>query len=224
VVRLAAEDSWPPYSDGQGKGLSHDLVKAAFKAVKHDVKVSVMPYARVEYLVQSGQFNGGFNVTRQESTESLFLFGKQSLLKAPASFFFNASDKTVYKSYDDIPDGTRIGLILGYEYGDIYQKNRERFKEVRVSKQHQIIRMLISGRIDAAIMFDEVAAYTLREKLSLKSDAIVKGFKNHVSDIYLAFSLKHPMSGVYSERLDAGLKRLRASGEYGRIVQQHLGR
>ncbi len=224
VVRLAAEDSWPPYSDGEGQGLSHDLVKAAFDVLDTDVETHVMPYSRVEHLIQSGQFNGGFNVTRQESTESLFHFGQEPLLTAPASFFFSPKSKTVYRSYEDIPDGTRIGLILGYEYGDIFQKNRARFQEIRVSKQQQIIRMLISGRIDAAIMFDEVAAHTLVEKLDLDAQAIVKGFQNHVSDIYVAFSLKDPMSGIFSERLDSGLRQLRESGAYEAIENRHLAR
>ena len=30
VIRIAAEDNWPPFSDEKGKGLSAQLVSAAF--------------------------------------------------------------------------------------------------------------------------------------------------------------------------------------------------
>jgi len=51
IVRLAAENSWAPYSDERGEGLSNRLVKAAYAAVGLDAKISVMPYARVEHQV-----------------------------------------------------------------------------------------------------------------------------------------------------------------------------
>jgi len=220
-VSLVAEDSWPPYSDSQGRGLSNELVSAAYNLVGIETQIAVMPYARVEHQVQAGKFDGGFNVTRQASTEELFVFGQQPLLSAPASFFFRRAEGQTYSSYEDVPDGIKIGLIIGYEYGDIYQQNKHRFVEIRVSQQQQIIRMLMAGRIDAAIMFDEVAAYNLR-RMGLETDRIDKAFQNHVSEIYVGFSLKNDRSAHYAERLDKGLLNLKASGEYQKIVDRHF--
>ncbi len=221
TVRLAAENSWAPYSDERGEGLSNRLVKAAYAAVGYEVDISVMPYARVEYQVLNGVSDGGFNVTRQASTEDLFLFGRVPLLKAAASFYFSREHAKAFESYDALPDGTRIGLILGYEYGDIYQANRHRFIETRVSYQYQLIRMLLAGRIDAAIMFDEVAKFTLAE-MQLPKGSLQQGFQNHVSDIYVAFSPNNPSAQNLSERLDKGLSLLKESGEYRRLYTETL--
>lgn len=220
-VQLAVENSWPPYSDVNGQGLSTDLVSAAYRAVGARVTVKVLPYARVEESIQAGLVDGGYNVTRQSSTEDVFLFGSEVLLTAAASIYVNVGGGANYKSYDDIPSGARIGLIIGYEYGDIYQQNSHRFNEVRVSTQSQLIKMIKAGRIDMAIMFDEVAAYTLRE-LGLPMDAIDKSFLNHISDIYVGFSLKRASSSHYAELLDKGLRLLRETGEYQTLVELTL--
>jgi len=221
-VQLVTENSWPPYSDVNGQGLSTDLVTAAYRAVGQRVAVEAMPYARAEQQIRAGLTDGGYNVTRQASTEDLFLFGQEVLLTAPASFYVNAGGGANYKSYDDIPTGVHIGLIIGYDYGDIYQEHAHRFEEVRVSKQSQLIKMVKAGRIDAAIMFDRVADYTLRE-LDLPVDAIDKSFQNHVSNIYVAFSLKRASSSHHAELLDEGLRLLHKTGEYQTLVEQSLG-
>jgi len=141
------------------------------------------------------------------------------LLSAAASFYFSQAHGKVFESYDTLPNGTRVGLIIGYEYGNIYQTNRHRFTETRVSYQHQLIRMLLAGRIDAVIMFDEVAKFTLAE-MQLAKGSLQQGFQNHVSDIYVAFSPNNPSAPYLSERLDKGLNLLKESGEYQRIFTE----
>ena len=78
-------------------------------------------------------------------------------------FTFKRGESDRYKSIDDIPDGAAMGLIIGYEYGNDYDRLRHKFREHRVSSQFQIIQMLLLGRIDAAIMFEEIAEYTLKK-------------------------------------------------------------
>src|SRR5690606_11809083 len=160
-LRLGVEDSWPPFAGADGDGLSTRLVKAAFARVGREVDINVYPYARVLHLVQAGELHGGYNVTRQHNTEQLFLFGKMPLLRASTSFFYRRGREKDYTHISQVPDGTRIGLIIDYEYGDAFEEHRHRFVEHRVTRQEQIIQLLLLGRIDMAIMFDKVAAYTL---------------------------------------------------------------
>jgi polar amino acid transport system substrate-binding protein len=87
-----------------------------------------------------------------------------------------------YKALADIPDGTLVGLIIDYEYGDKFE---HRFKQIRVSSQEQIINMLKVGRLDSAILFDAVASFTLKS-MRLEPTDILKGPINHTSDIYVA--------------------------------------
>lgn len=216
ILHLGAENSWPPYSDSNGQGISTQLIKAAFAQSGIQLDFQVLPYARVLHDLEVGKIDGGYNVTLQQTTANRFVFGKIPLVVAESYWFFMPGKHPDIKTIDKIPRDFRVGVILDYEYGDNYEKYRHRFKEVRVSQQAQIIKMLRQGRLDAAVMFDKEEEYTLR-KMSLPSDLLEKRFLNHRGGVYLAFSRQNPQASKYASILDEGLLRIIASGEYEHI-------
>ncbi|WP_416305917.1 substrate-binding periplasmic protein [Neptunicella sp. SCSIO 80796] len=187
IVTLAAEDSWPPYANEQGEGISHNIIQSAFNAVGIKVKFVVAPYARALRLTEQGQVHGCFNVTKQSTTLRKFRFGDQKLFDAPVSFYFNKASLLHFDRVEHAPDGMTVGVIIGYEYGDIYLKQSHRFTEVKVSNQKQLIGLLRAGKVQTAIMFDKVAEYTLQQ-MGLPENVIVKGPASEPSEIFVAFS------------------------------------
>lgn len=223
IIHLGVEDGWPPYADYQGKGLSTEIVKAAFAAVGQKVVISVKPYARVLRDVEAGHLDGGYNVTRQASTERRFIFGYYPILTANASFYYAADRPHAYQTARDIPSKARVASIIDYEYGDTYESQRERFREVSVARQNQIIRMLLAHRVDVAVMFDRVVEYTLVD-MNLPPDILSQGAVINASDVYVAFSLKNPESKKYAALLDEGLLKIRESGVYENLMQGFVAR
>ena len=202
-ITLAAESSWPPYSDKNGNGISKDIIQAAYNSVNVDVEFIVVPYARALKMTQLGQVDGAFNVTKQASTIDTFNFGNTAIFQASASFYYHNDYTMNFISTNEIPNKTSVGVIIGYEYGDNYDANKSRFSEIKVANQTQLIELLRKKRIDVAIMFDEVAKSKLK-KMRLSLDAIKKGEINHTSDIYVAFSkLKDTKKAM--KLLDKGL-------------------
>lgn len=207
TVLLAAENSWPPFAKSDGEGISKSIIEKAYAYSGVDVQFVVVPYARALNMAEAGEVDGAFNVSKQGSTEAKFLFGKEPLLRVSASFYYSPSSKLDYESVSEIPNGTKIATILGYEYGDLYTKNQARFTESRVATQQQIVKLLLSGRVDMAIMFDEVASYTI-EEMGYEQSVLRKGALNHTSEIYVAFNKK--LKGSEKVRkLDLGLKAIR---------------
>lgn len=219
VLRIGAEDSWPPYVDGLGQGLSTDIVKAAFAAVGVEVTIEAKPYARVLRELEAGQLDAGYNVVPQTSTEPRFIFGEVPLLTATVSFYYVPNAVKPYQSVADIPTGTTIASIIDYEYGDQYEAHRSRFREYKVMRQSQIIRMLVGGRVEVAVLYDRVAAYTLN-RMELPPDTLVRGALHQTSDVYVAFSRKNPRSKEYAALLDEGLRIIRKNGVYDQILNQ----
>ena len=219
-VVLAVEDSWPPYAGPNGQGIATDIIEKALAEVGIRLFTKVLPYARVLDEVERGLVVGGYNVTRQDSTNQLFLFGQQAILTASASLYFSANNVQAkqYNTISDIPKGTRMGLIIDYEYGDLFEQHRDKFEEVRVSSQEQIINMLRLGRIDSAILFDAVASYTLKS-MKLSEDTILKGPINHTSNIFVAFSRSHKQAKYFSDKLDQGLVKIKKSGQYSELLR-----
>lgn len=216
-ILIAAEDSWPPYSDSAGQGISYNLVSAALALVGHDIAIDVVPYARALHYTEIGKVHACWNVTRQPSTEALFYFGQQPLLRAQASYYYPKGAARDFSGPASIPDGVRIGVIIDYEYGEQYTSHQHRFEQVSVPNQDQLIKMLLAHRIDAAIMFDEVAKYTLQE-MNLANDVIERGAANHISEIYVAFSRQYPQHQQLAADLDRGLQALKDSGRYKELI------
>ena len=86
-IKLAAENSWPPFSNETGEGISKDIIQRAFYHVGVEVEFIVVPYARALRMAQLGKVDGAFNVTKQKSTTDKFAFGKVPILQVKASFF-----------------------------------------------------------------------------------------------------------------------------------------
>lgn len=186
-IVLAVEDSWPPYSNENGDGISKEIVQRALNKAGYSVDFIAVPYARALLMTERGEVDGCFNVTKQADTQRRFDFGKEKLLSAAASYFYPHNSELAIHSPSDIPKRTTVALIIGYEYGDEYERIRQDVVEVRVSTQKQIIGLLKRNLVDMAIMFDEVAFYNL-DQLGMEHKDLKKGRINHISDIYVAFS------------------------------------
>jgi len=216
TLRIAAENSWPPYSDARGLGLSYRIVTEALKVVGHDIHIEVVPYARALRLADSGDADAVWNVTLDDSTRQRFHFGQQPLLRATGYFYYKRGNEKAYQSLVEVPDQTRIAVINDYEYGNTFVEQQQRFILIRVATQTQIVKLLQSGRADMAIMFEQVAQYTLQQ--SGQTEALSKGARNHVSDIYLAFNRNEPSSAQYARDLDHGLIEIQSNGTYQKIM------
>lgn len=220
-LSLAAENSWPPFADKLGNGISHRLIKAAFSQMNIQVTSVAVPYSRALMMAEKGSVDGVFNVTREVSTEQRFVFGNTPLFIANASFYQMKNAKNSVKNKWDLPKGSLIGVIKDFEYGDEFPTlvKQQQLKLLQVSTQEQLINLLLIGRLDAAIMFDLVAQHKLK-KMGV-TDAIVPMYLNHSSDIYLAFSKLNPASPRLAQQLDEGLAKLKSKGQYQSLLTIH---
>ncbi|QLE87861.1 amino acid ABC transporter substrate-binding protein [Shewanella sp. Scap07] len=214
-VKLAAEDNWAPFADQSGQGLSHQLINRAFSRMQVNVDSIIVPYARGLKMAQQGQVDGVFNLVKEQSTEHLFVFGQQPLFTASASFYQNNRHPLKVSTKHQLPAGTRIGIIEGYEYGDELI-HLDQLELLAVSNHNQLINLLLLNRIDAAIMYDQVAKQYL-QRMQVSRD-ISRQFHNHTGVVYLAFSKQNPDAQTLADTLDAGLLALKADGSYQQIM------
>ena len=218
VVSIAAEDNWPPFSDERGRGLSTAIVSAAYKLAGYQIKTIAVPYARALYYTEHNTTNGCWNVTRQRSTKQKFLFHEIPLFKAASSFYYFKTAKS-YQSVADIPDKAIVGVILGYEYGDLFEEHKARFQLVEVSNHEQLLALLNDDKLDLAIFFDDVLNYYL-ERLKRKDLQIVRGNLNYISEIFVAFNRDDLENKARAAALDHGLRLLHENGDYQKLLKQ----
>ena len=217
-ITLAAEDGWPPFADEFGSGISHNLIQHAFKQVNVEVSTIVVPYTRGLIMTERGTVDGVFNVTKEQSTQARFIFGKEPLFTVNASFFFANTQTVTAKSKWQLPLGSVVGIIDGYEYGDelLQLIDQRQLKIVKVNSQRQLINLLLVNRIDSAIMYDMVADVYI-EQMGVEQDIVAK-FMNHTSEIFVAFSKHNPQATELSLLLDKGLQQLKQQGHYQQLL------
>ncbi|NVK17825.1 MAG: transporter substrate-binding domain-containing protein [Methylocystaceae bacterium] len=191
---LAVEDSWPPFSKRDGSGLSNQIVQEAYETQNIKVDFVVAPYARQLVATEKGAYVGAFNVTKEPSTQEKFHFCEERLFKATTSYYVNEDAPLKARTYEELNSGEKIGVIIGYEYGPFIIANNK-VKKFRVSKQSNLIKMLLKKRLDAVLMFDAIAQYTLPQIQN--SHKIKRAFEGQHSDIYVAFSKKHDDAGYF---------------------------
>lgn len=218
ALTLAVEDAWEPYAKADGTGLSADIVRAALGAVGVEVTFEAIPYARLLQEVQAGKYVGGFNVAREPSREDAFLWGREMLFLARAHYYHCRSRLLAASSAEELQRGERVGVILGYEYGEKFHENQD-ITKVWGKRHDQLLRMLQAGRVDTVILFEKTANLFLHE-MNLHGE-VFAAFPSEPSKIYVAFSRQHPMAVHYMEKLDEGLARIKASGEYQAILEKY---
>lgn len=218
ALTLAVEDSWEPYANADGTGMSVEIVREAYRSVGMDVNFEVLPYARLLLEVKAGRYVGGFNVAREASRENDFLWGGEMLFLARAHYYQHVSRPLSARSSRELRHGERIGVIRGYEYGDLFHDN-DAIAKIWADRHDQIIRMLQIGRVDSVILFEKTANLFFRE-MHL-GEEILAAFPSEPSRIYVAFSRSHPLAGYYLGKLDEGLARIRANGTYQAIIDKY---
>jgi polar amino acid transport system substrate-binding protein len=216
IITIAAEDNWPPFSDEKGRGLSYTLVQAALRQSGYQLKTVVVPYARALYYTEHNMVDGCWNVTKQQSTSSRFLLHQVPLFRASSSFYYYKTAKT-FTSVAKIPDRTVVGVILGYEYGDEFEKHKQRFNLVEVSTHEQLVKLLRAEKLDVALFFDDVLSFYLKQ-WQLSDPLMIRGAENFVSELFIAFDKNNEQSQQKADALDQGLRQLQQSGEYQRLL------
>ncbi len=221
TITLGAEDDWIPYSRADGTGLANDIVVAAFKSVGIDVKFKVMPYNRILKLVEWGDLLGGFNVPLDEESKKKYILGNTPLYDAVSAYYQSKKRPLKAKNRDGLVNKERIGVVLGYGYGDHFLKAVERGDIIKDTSRSEKINLkkLAAGRIDATIIYDKTASVLLKE-LGLE-DRIEMAFQNETTPIFLAFSRKNPKGQYYADQLDKGLARIKKDGTYQRIMDAY---
>lgn len=87
IVQIAAENSWPPFSGRRGQGLSQQIAGEAFALSGYRLELTVVPYARALRLVDHGEVDGCWNVTRQANTQKRFHFGSEPAAASRCLFY-----------------------------------------------------------------------------------------------------------------------------------------
>jgi polar amino acid transport system substrate-binding protein len=211
-------------------GFLIELAETVFEKSGHTIEYSIVPWKRAKLGIINGIYDGIVGMTKNETTENLYAF--PTLEMTESRFCFYAASDSQWQ-YTGIPSlkNVRLGMINGYGYGaessplEKYLKNNINTNRVQaVSGGHpltQLIKMILLDRV-SVIVADSMAIDNDLIQLDYQSKLKKVGCLEDVDKIHIAFSVKNSQSNHYAQILSDGIKELKKTGEYDRIVDSYM--
>jgi polar amino acid transport system substrate-binding protein len=203
----------------RAEGAAVDTVRAIMDRLGHRVTIRVLPWTRALQMVRNGKADAIFTAYKNPERET-FLDYSEEILMAQEVFFYRrrGSDFQFDGNISSIREA-RIGIVSTISYGQVF----DRFKPVvRPAKANQLthnVQKLIKGRIDLLPSNRYVGEYTIGE-MGLKDR--VERLPQMIESVpsYIAFSKRRDL-GDLRRQFDEELGKMKVSGEYASILQQH---
>ena len=220
VFRIGAEDDWYPFTalrDGEVRGMSADLVRAAFAASDIRVELVPYPYSRCMELTRTGQLAACFNTSPDAEIRREFHLPQEPLFSDDILLWARNDNTRAITDLNDLV-GHKVAVTIGYEYGTTFD-SLAGVERVPVRRDLNGFRMLAHGRVEYSAAYRAIAHALFIDNPELAGQ-FAPVATLHRPQLYLSFSRHHPQASQLLQRYDAGMRRLRGDGGYERIVQR----
>lgn len=225
-IVVAAFEYPPIYQNGPDKGLSGDIVVAAFKAVDIDVDLRFFPVQRMVQTVSDGQAVCGIG--------GAVLFSSPEVApKVTVSSVVQYVTQTFMYDARRYPAGiayTDIGDMNGYGIGVLRGSGIMRFLEVTPSL-HLIpnnvhegsAKQLAMGRIDVWAIVDLTGMMFMRNIYPDEAANFRFTQPFNRGDVSVVFSKAMDPDNQYNDRFRRGLAAIKANGTYMQLMAKYYG-
>jgi ABC-type amino acid transport substrate-binding protein len=227
LLEIAVEDEADPWSRRDGSGYANDLVRAAFTAAGVDVTLHVMPYARCKQMAIEGTMPACVSMSANVLRPDPVTFSPAPLFVFASDYFVNRNRALSATQASDLPRGTTVGVVLGYEYPEsIYRLSREGVIVLDYSASETInLRKVVAGRLDAAMVnHDELKTVDYALKTAGVAGKVRSVFSAGSLPAFIGFSRKHPQASMAYDRYVRGTAIIATNGTAARIRDNWVSR
>jgi len=222
-VLIAVEDDASPWSLNDGTGYANDVVTAAFKAVNTTVELRVMPYARCKRMAMKGEVVACFSMSPSPEFEGTIQLSDKPLFTCYADYFYNVSTLSTLSHEEDLPKGTVVGTVIGYEYPETFIKMAQEGRVVMEESPSESINLkkLALGRIEFALVtHNETKSEEWLTKSAGVAGKVKVAFRSGILKSYIGFSTKHPSGDWARKQFNKGYDLIAADGTLASIQKQ----
>ncbi|WP_043307954.1 ABC transporter substrate-binding protein [Pseudomonas sp. ML96] len=223
VFRIGAEDDWYPFTalrDGEMRGMSVDLVRAAFAASDTRIELVPYPYSRCMELTRTGQLAACFNTSPDASIATEYRLPEEPLFSDDILLWARTADARPLADLQQLV-GRRVAVTIGYEYGTAFD-SLAGVERVPVRRDLNGFRMLAHGRVEYTAAYRGIANALFVEHPEL-AGAFAPVATLHQPQLFISFSRYHPQALQLMQRYDSGMRSLHRDGGYEQIIQRWNG-
>lgn len=223
---VAVEDDAAPWSMRDGKGYANDVVKAAFDAAGLPVTLAVVPYARCKDMVIKARAVACFNMAWVPELQGRVVFADKPLFSSKVQYFVGAEQAIEVAKPADLPKGTVLGVVNGFEYpASVYALRDQGVVRFDPSTSDDInLQKLALGRLKIALL---VNIHDIHPVPLILAQAKVTGkvkyaFDAGVNDAYIGFSVRHPQGAEALKAFNRGYQAISGNGTLARLNDKWL--
>lgn len=219
----AYTEEWAPYNyeeNGQVRGISTDILRAACSTAKLDCSIAIVPWARA-YKSASTEPNAlAYTTARKPSREHEFVWVGPILPRS--TWVYTREDGTAPPASAADLTKLRIGIVRGEaSEQDLLAAGVPASALIAQPSNVDVLRMMLAGGVDAMVDTEVAMQWSLK-KLGLSAHSVHQSFKlTDEGGYYYALNPGTPPKTV--EKLQTALDKLRASGQIQRITRRYLG-
>lgn len=207
------------------EGIFIGVLKAAFPSPEYTLSFVSAPFMRTFALAQEGKLTAITGIVKKPNRKLVHpkLFSMDSYActyTRPESVW--RYDPNDLSSLEDV----KIGMIRHYTSKSI-SKKFEKFEHNMVylnpgksSVEERLLRMIIGGRVDTGFL-PSISARYLIEKYNWQDKLRLSGCGSAIYSETIAFSAAHSKSQFYANKLDQTYLRMRANGEYLKLLESY---
>jgi len=218
-------NEWPPYygENLSKNGFISEIIRQSFLHSDYELKIAYFPWKRTVLLAKEGETCIGLYTFGNVTAERKKVFHYSDPLPGlEFSLIVNKDSKIKVNKLDDLK-GLRIGIGAGYKLTDEFEELRPSLSLVSATDEFQLVKMLIAGRVDGILTDPRVFSYLVSKENISENTAFHPIFMVHESDQYVAFSKANQDGERMTQVFNKGLKYLKKSGEFKKIVDLPLG-
>lgn len=224
TVRLDIGE-WSPYTsekDPNGK-IAEMIVAEALALSDMTPEFRYHPWKRSYENARTGKSAGTFPWYASEEKAKDFIFNKEPIITVKTVFFHLKSTAFDWKTHEDLKQ-YRIGIVRGYQEEKLFAQKG--IPAQIVQEENLNFKKLVGGRIDATTGGLVVSTRMLNSMFPAETAAEIVPHPTPLfqGPAFMLISKQIPNGEEIAEKLDLGLKHLKASGRYREIMKAALAR
>ena len=217
---------YPPYEfeeKGEIRGVAVAIVREVFRKMNRPVTISLYPWARSLEMANKGEADAIFTIYRTPERESFLDYSNEVIMTQIVSLFVLKQSTVQFNG--DLATLKRYGFgkVRGVSYGKIFDRavKEKIIDDLDDSNDgEQNMEKLLLGRFDIMVC-NKYGAIDILNKL--KASHLVRELAPEIERVpsYIAFSKKKNLTRV-RDQFDVTLKKMKASGEYDRLINEYF--
>jgi polar amino acid transport system substrate-binding protein len=214
---------YPPYeylSEGDIVGEDTDVVRRVLSAMGYQARIRVLPWARAEQLVRSGQADMLYSLTSSKTRQQYYFFTDP--INAVQDVFFKRKDRALeWQALDDL-SGLNFGLSAAYSYAPdfmdwLFSGNARVTKIAHEQPELTGLRMVGLDRIDLFICELSVCEYLVEKHAPQFPElTLIERMPGHVGperSFRAGFSRQLANGGQLRDEFNAALEKIRTGSQ-----------